>query len=210
MSPTQAWAARGKLDRAAEIVARITDEEERATIEVAVAIAAGEVAALPARLAPLAAFHALEWTGHELARWKPQEHEPAFADAFAERLDDGSGAWARLKIWAAVWPALSASKRAGLASRIEQAVEAVLAEDDRNDDALCAIAEHLPERLLVRIWEARASAAAYRHALALYEKRFCEFMLAGDFRHPAVLHFLLALGGEDALFEHARWVAGAE
>ena len=94
--------------------------------------------------------------------------------------------------------------------RIERAVDLVLVEDDRNDDSLCVVAELLPERLLERIWGARASASAYRHALALFEHRFCEFMLAGNYYHHSVLRFVHALGGDDALFEYARWLSGAD
>jgi hypothetical protein len=205
-----AWAERGELDRALAMVERITDTEEQAKSRMAVAIAAKEVEALPPELDPRVVYRVLDRSTNELVRWAPQEREPAFADAVAERLDEESGAWARLEIWAALWPALSASMRVALASRIERAVEIVLHEDDRHDDALCAIAEQLPARLLERIWGVRASASGYQHALALFENRFSEFMLAGSYHHAGVLHLLHTLGGEDALFEHARWLAGAE
>lgn len=206
----EAWAARGRLDRATAIVERIADDDERAKAQVAVAIAVGEMVALPPKLEPRAVYLTLDRTPHEMIQWTPQERGPAFADALAARLDEESAAWARLHVWAALWPALSAAMREELAPRIERAVEVVLAEDDRSDNSLCAIAMYLPERLLERIWVVRASVSAYRHALAPYEHRFCEFMLAGNYHHPSVLHFVQTLGGDEALFEHARWLAGIE
>jgi len=203
-------AARGRLDRATAIVERMTDDDERAKAQVAVAVVAREVVALPSRLDPHVVYLVLEPTSNELVAWTPQERGPAFADALATRLDDGSAAWARLHVWAALWPALSATVREELVPRIERAVEVVLAEDDRHDNSLCAIAEHLPERLLERIWVVRASVSAYRHALALYENQFCELMLAGNYQHSGLLHFVQTLGGDDALFEHARWLSGAD
>lgn len=53
----------------------------------------------------------------------------------------------------------------------------------------------------------RASAAAYQHALALYEERLSEYMVADDARHDCVIHFLEALGGETALVRSAEMLA---
>jgi len=99
---------------------------------------------------------------------------------------------------------------AALSPQIEQTLETLLAEDARDDDALCVMAEHLPARLLERIWAARATAPAYRHALALFERRFCELMLAGSDHHGHVLHFVQTLGDDDALLAHARMLAGPD
>lgn len=125
-------------------------------------------------------------------------------------LHDRAAAFASLEAWAAAWPELSAATRDELSPRIERAVETILAEDARDDDALCAIAERLPERLLERIWTARAEASAYRHALALFERRFCELALAGSDHHRHVLHFVQALGDDDALVAYARTLAGPD
>jgi hypothetical protein len=193
------------------IVERIPDDDDlRAKARVAVAIAAGDVAALPPELDPRDVYLTLERTTNELIPWTPQDRGPAFVDALAARLDDRLDAWACLDVWAALWPALSASMRAELMPRIERAVETVIAEDGRNDDSLCMIAGILPERLLERIWIARASASAYRHALALFENRFCEFMLPGNYYYPRVLYFVQVFGGEEALFDLARSLAGSD
>lgn len=63
---------------------------------------------------------------------------------------------------------------------------------------------------LARIWIAHASASAYRHALALFEDRFCEHMLAGSDQHPRVLQLVQTLGDDAALLGWGRTLAAPD
>jgi hypothetical protein len=203
----EAWAARGRLDRATAIVDRVPDDDQRAEARVGVAIAAEDAVALVPLFDPALSLRVYRRAIDAVVRWVGEGRDPAIADALAARVHENPAGSDRLDAWAALWPALSPRARAELAPQIERAVEAVLTDDDLCDDSLCAIADVLPEKLLERIWVARAFASAYRHALALFEKRFCEFMIQDNHRHSCVLRFLQALGGDEALFEHATALA---
>lgn len=206
----EAWAARGRLDRAAPLVARIADDDRRAETTIVVAIAAADTGALPVMLDPVCASRALQRTASTGVGWASEERYTHLVEAMAARLDEDADAADRLDAWAALWPALSEPARAALAPRIEEAVDAVLAADDQRDDVLCAIAPALPDELLDHIWRARASAAAHRHALSLHEQRFGEFMIPDHPGYPCVLRFVQVLGGDDALIKLARDLAGRD
>ncbi|MDI3284249.1 hypothetical protein [Polyangium sp. 15x6] len=203
----EAWAARGMHDRAAVILERITDDEDRAEARMAVAIAAGDARAVLSSLDRSLSRPVYRDVMDAALRWASERRDSTWAEALAACVDEPLSASDRLHAWAALWPLLSAHARSHLAPKVERAVDDVLADDDRQDDALCAIAEVLSELRLIGIWKTRATASSYRHALALFEDRFCEFMLPDNHRHSCVLHFVQALGGERALLEHASNLA---